>query len=141
LGNQEINQTRLMPHIAQNFRAAKEVLDARLGRILMQETPLYSDHLGLAGRVDLIAEFDGRLSIIDFKTSAKVKKAEDITSYFIQEAAYAIMCEERTGIPVANLVTILMVDYRKEALVFRERRDSWTSELFSVIQEYSAQVV
>jgi genome maintenance exonuclease 1 len=136
LNNEEINTSKLMPHIAQGFNAAKRVLDKYVGKVIMQETALYSDHLRVGGRVDLIAEFNGKTSIIDFKTSNRVKTRDDISNYFIQECAYAIMCEERTGIPVSRLVTIMLVDGRDSPLVFVENRDTWAPELISAILEY-----
>jgi genome maintenance exonuclease 1 len=104
--------------------------------VYLQEVPLYSDHLRIAGRVDLIAEFDGVKSIIDFKTSSRRKTAEDIKDYFEQEAAYAIMFEERTGIPIVNLVTIMAVENDKEPLVFKEHRDNHASDLIKKIRLY-----
>lgn len=121
--------------IVQSFKNLQPILDDRIGRVYGQETALYSEYLGVAGRCDCIAEFDGVVSIIDFKTSKRVKKKEDITSYFIQETAYSIMYEERTGKPITNLVTIMDVDY-EQPLVFKEHRDNWTSDLMSTIQEY-----
>jgi len=89
----------------------------------------------LAGRVDCVAEWDGKLSIIDFKTSRRLKKKENIEGYFIQEAAYAIMWEERTGIPINQLVTLIAVD-GEYPQVFIERRDNHTEKLLSTIKEY-----
>ena len=91
LDNNEDYAKEYLPNIIDNFNAIKPVLDERIGTIYLQEAALYSEHLGLAGRVDCVGEFDGVLSIIDFKTSKKIKKKEWITNYFIQEAAYAIM--------------------------------------------------
>lgn len=71
------------------------------------EAPLYSDYLGLAGRVDCIAEYNGELAIIDFKTSGKEKREDWIEHYFVQEVAYAYMYYEMTGIEVDKLVTII----------------------------------
>ena len=98
---------RMMPHIQESFLQLKPIVTERLGKVFLQERPLYSDYLGVAGRVDLVAEFDGRRSIVDFKTSRRDKDEEDIHAYFMQEAAYAIMFEERTGVPVSQLVTIM----------------------------------
>ena len=82
----------------------------------------------MAGRVDCIAEYDGKLAVIDFKTSGKPKKKEHISSYFMQTAAYAIMYEERTGIPVPNIVILIAVE-GDEPQVFIEKRDNWAKEL------------
>ena len=77
-----------------------------------QSTPVvynfYSEYLGLAGRVDCIAEYEGELAVIDFKTSKKIKPEEWIEQYFVQEVAYACMYYELTGIPVQKLITIMV---------------------------------
>ena len=125
-----------MPNVVENFNDIKGILDERIGKVYAQEVPLYSDHLRLAGRVDCVAEFDGVLSIVDFKTSRKLKKKEWIEGYFIQESAYAIMWEERTGMPITNLVTIISVD-GEEAQVFKEHRDNWAPKLLETIDEYA----
>ena len=70
----------------------------------MQECPLYSDYLQVGGRVDCIAEWNGKLSVIDFKTSRKIKKKEWIKGYLMQESAYCVMFEERTKIPIRQIV-------------------------------------
>ena len=88
------------------FGMCKNTL-SRINNIHMQEAPLYSNKLKIAGRVDCIAEFDGVLSIIDFKTSKKEKEERYILNYFVQESAYAAMYYERTRTPVKQLVTII----------------------------------
>lgn len=136
IDNKEDYAEGQMPLALSNFKSVKSVLDECIGDVYCQEAPLYSDHLGLAGRVDCVAEFNGKLSIIDFKTSAKPKKKEYIENYFIQESAYAIMWEERTGIPITQLVTIIAVD-QHEPQVFIEHRDNWTNKLIGTIKEYN----
>jgi len=126
----------VMPNILNDFNRIKNILDTRIGIVYGQELPLYSDHLGVAGRVDCVAEFDGKLSIIDYKTSRKTKKYEWCHSYFMQECFYAIAWEERTGIPITQLVTIISVD-DAEPQVFIEHRDDWDKELVKVIEKYS----
>ena len=88
------------------FKQAKQML-SRIDNIHFQEAPLYSHEFGIAGRVDCIAEFDGKLSIIDFKTSSKEKKESWIENYFVQETGYAKMYEERSGIKVDQIVTLV----------------------------------
>ena len=73
------------------FKTAKETLH-RIDNIHLLESPLYSDSLRIAGRVDCIAEYDGELAVIDFKTSTKEKKESWIENYFVQETAYAASC-------------------------------------------------
>jgi genome maintenance exonuclease 1 len=99
-----------------------------IDNIHVQERSLYSDHLRLAGTVDCIAEYSGRLSIIDFKTASKPKKKEWIHSYFMQCAAYAIMYEERTNRPITNLVIMISVEDDTPQIFF-EKRDNWVKQL------------
>lgn len=131
--NEDTNE--FLPHIRQSLENVRPILDERLGKIFGLEVPLYSAHLGLAGRVDCVAEFDGVPSIVDFKTSKRVKKKEWISSYFAQMAGYAVMWEERTGIPITNTVVIMDVD-DNEPLVFKEHRDNHIKMLIDTKKEY-----
>ena len=128
--------TEYLPHIRQSLANVKPILDQSIGRIFGLEVPLYSRHLGLAGRCDCIAEFDGVPSILDWKTSKRVKTKDKISNYFAQMAAYAIMWEERTGMPITNVVVVMDVD-DNEPLVFKEHRDNYTDLLHSTIEEYN----
>lgn len=124
----------VMPHILQSFHDVKEQLDTRLSKVYAQEAPLYSNHLGVAGRVDCVGVWDGKNSIVDYKTSRKLKKKEWVKGYFMQCCAYAIMWEERTGMPITQLVTLIAGD--QGAQVFIEHRDNWTTKLLDTIAEY-----
>ena len=108
----------------------------RINNIHCLETQLYSDYLQVAGTVDCIAEFDGKVSVIDFKTSKRVKSRDDIHSYFMQTSAYAVMFEELTKIPVSRLVIIMSVD-DDSPLLFEEKRDDWISQFIDLRKDYS----
>lgn len=108
----------------------------KINNVRCLETPLFSHHLRVAGTVDCIADYDGRRSVIDFKTSSKVKTKEDIHNYFMQTAAYAVMFEERTGVPVSQLVIIMGCDDSKKALVFIEKRDNWIQQFIELREDY-----
>lgn len=123
-----------MPHNIQTFKDVQKVIDEGVTKVYQQEAPLYSKHLGVAGRVDCVGQWNGKDSIIDWKTSRKHKKKEWISSYFMQCAAYAIMWEERTGMPIKQLVVCIAGD--EGAQVFVEDRDNWTDELINTINEY-----
>lgn len=138
LNNEEIDTSSYTLDVIQSWKNLQPILDERVGTIFSQECPLYSRYLGIAGRVDCIAEFDGVPSIIDFKTSRKPKKKEWVTNYFIQESAYAIMWEERTGMPITNLVTIMDVD-NDQPIVFKEHRDNWDGKLIETIELFKAE--
>ena len=109
------------------FNSFKPALH-RINNVYAQELRMYSDHLRIAGTVDCIAEFDGVLSVIDFKTSKRHKNKEDIENYFMQCSAYAIMFEEQFGIPVAQTVVAIAVD-DDDPQVFIERRDTHVKRL------------
>lgn len=124
-----------LPHIKHSLQNLRPILDRSIGTIFGLETPLYSDHLGLAGRVDCVAEWNGKISIIDFKTSKRIKKREHVPQYFAQCAGYAIMWEERTGIPISQLVILIDVDY-EQPIIFEEKRDDWTKLLIETKEKY-----
>ncbi len=121
------------------FNQMKPLID-RIDNIHCVEQFLYSEHLRLAGQADCIAEFDGRLSIIDFKTSAKPKSKSYIKNYFAQCAAYAIMFEERTGIPIDTSVIIIGVQ-ADESQLFVEKRDNYTDYLLECRDLYEKEVL
>ena len=101
------------------FKIAKPTLK-KIDNIHSLEGSLYSKELGIAGTVDCIAEYEGELSVIDFKTSKAPKPREWIDGYFVQAAAYACMYYELTGIAVKKLV-IIMACEDGECVVYEER--------------------
>lgn len=110
----------IIPELKQMFLGIKPYLDKNISKIYGIEKALYSDELMLAGRVDLIAEYNGLFSIVDHKTSSKPKKEEWITNYFYQTAIYAKMVEERTGtLPEQIVVAIAVTDNFPQVYVKR----------------------
>ena len=95
----------------------------KINNIHCLETQLYSDHLQTAGTVDCIGEYEGKLTVIDFKTSAKLKKREWGKDYFMQCSAYAVMYEERTGTPIERLLLIINVEDEGVQLIDGKRDD------------------
>lgn len=122
LNNIEVYMKDHMPSNIFAFKQIQSILDKHVDNIWFQEQFLYSDYLETAGQVDCIAEFNGKLSIIDFKTSRKQKSRDWIHNYFMQEAFYAVAFEERTGKPISQLVTIITVD-NDDPQIFIEKRD------------------
>ena len=100
------------------FKIAKSDLN-RINNIYSLEGSLYSKQLGIAGTVDCIAEYNGELAIIDFKTSKKPKPREWIDHYFVQCCAYAAMFYELTEIPVKKFVIIMSCE-NGECVVYEE---------------------
>ena len=100
------------------FKIAKRKLNL-INNIYALEGPLYSRQLGIAGTVDCIAEYDGELAIIDFKTSKKPKPREWIEHYFVQAMAYGCMLYEMKNISIKKLV-IIMACENGECVVYEE---------------------
>jgi len=124
-----------LPDAVEMFNSINPLLD-RIDNVHVIEGALYSDELGVAGRTDLIGEFDGKLSVIDYKTSRKRKTWEMCHGYFMQGAFYAHAYEERTGIPINDLIIIMAVE-SDEPLLFKETKDRWLEPLKQVITKYS----
>lgn len=124
----------IMPDAKEMFNDIKPLLD-QIDNIHYQEQALWSSKLGLAGRVDCIAEFAGTLSVIDFKTSKKVKSIKDIEDYFWQTSAYALMYEELVGTPIDQVVIIMAVENSKP-LLFIQKTEDHIDGLVKAIQYY-----
>ena len=107
----------------------------KINNIHYQEAALWSKQLGMAGRVDCIGEYGGELSVIDFKTSKKVKSHEDIEDYFWQTTAYSLMYEELIGNPINNLVIIMAVE-NHQPIVFKQKTQDHIDGLVKAVQFY-----
>jgi genome maintenance exonuclease 1 len=123
-----------MPDAIEMFLSIKPYLN-KINNIHYQEQALWSNQLGMAGRVDCIAEYEGELSVIDFKTSKRVKSHEDIEDYFWQTSAYALMYEEMIGTPIDNLVIIMAVEDNKP-LIFKQKTQDHIDGLVKAIDYY-----
>ena len=124
-----------MPTTQQAFISLEKELN-QIGVVHGLESPLYSHNLQLAGRVDCIAEYDVKLSVIDFKTSAKPKKEEWIQNYFIQETAYAKMFEELTGETIHTIITMIAVGNGSSQLFIEQPSDRYVDQLQELRSQY-----
>ena len=120
-----------MPANIATFGQIRPLLEKHVGKIYGLEVPLYSDKLRVAGRVDCLAEWGKQLSIIDFKTSKREKKREDISGYFTQASAYSYMTFERTGLLPKQIVIMMMVD-GGHPLVFIEKSKDWIEKFIEL---------
>jgi len=127
----------IMPDAKEMFVSLKPLLN-RINNIHYQECALWSTKLGMAGRVDCIGEFDGVLSVIDFKTSKKIKSKDMIEDYFWQTSAYSLMYEELIGVPINNLVIIMAVE-NEQPLLFQEKTEDHIKGLVKAIKFYNDQ--
>lgn len=125
----------VMPDMRQAFSDIRSTVD-KIDNIHYIEAPLYSEVLGVAGRTDVIAEFDQVPSIIDFKTSRREKKEEWIENYFEQGTGYSLMYEELTGTQINQIVIIISVDGLEQPQVFIKDRIDYVDSLMTKIEAY-----
>ena len=117
------------------FAQMKDILE-NINNIKCLESNLYSDTMGIAGQVDCIAEYKGKLSVIDFKTSSKERKDDYNENYYIQTCAYSYMFEERTG-QKAEQCVILVVTQDGTVQEFIKQRDDYIPLLNDAIEEWN----
>ena len=124
-----------LPNVQRMFEQLEILLNNNVGVIKAIEAPLYSHSLRVGGRVDLIAEWDGELSIIDFKTSKKPKREDWIKAYYMQSCAYARMFEELTNITVRKVVIAIAVD-NHQSQVFTADSEEYIQEFIDLRKKY-----
>lgn len=139
LRNEDGFMEGVMPDMKQSFRDMQETLDL-IDNIHYIESPLFSEKLGVAGRTDVIAEFGGVLSIIDFKTSTKQKKEQWIDNYFEQGTAYALMYEELVGNPIDQIVILIATDDSDRPQVFIRDKNQYIQNLLEKIHLYKQEM-
>jgi len=134
----EMSSTKLasmLPTTKELFYKIKPHIDTSIGKIYSLEQALYSDGLRIAGRVDCIAEWNGKLSIIDFKSSTRQKEKNGIANYFMQCTAYAVMFEELTGKPIEQIVVLIGTE-NGPGQVFIEEKTKYYEELKRYISNH-----
>ena len=131
----EMDIRRMMPDLKDMFRKIRPFIDEHIGTIYGVEKRLYSDRLRIAGTCDCIAEWDGVISIIDWKTSNYQKDKCQIDNYFMQTTAYADMVYERVNIPIQRVVVAINVEH-EGSQVYVEEKDNYLAKLESCINDY-----
>ena len=131
--DEEKHKKKFLPYVL--FNQLRESVLQKIDNVNAQECGLYSDKYKVAGRVDCIAEYEGKLSIIDFKTSSKERSDDWNESYYIQASAYAEMFEERTGITIDQVV-ILVVTEDGVVQEFVKNKKEYLPLLSDVIKEW-----
>lgn len=116
------------------FNGIKLALN-KIDEVWGQEVVLYSDVLEVAGRCDLIGKYKGVPSIIDFKTTTKLKSKSDIEDYFLQTSFYGMAHNELFGTRINNIV-ILMVNELGFPLEFIEKIDNYAIPLIDRVDFY-----
>jgi genome maintenance exonuclease 1 len=130
----EVNLNNLDYKTQDLFHLIKPKVD-ELDEIYALETPLWSTKLGLAGRVDCIGIYEGKIQVIDFKGSTRPKDIRDIQNYFLQATAYCLMWQERTGEKVKDF-SIFLASEEGIMQVFTEKTVNFVSDLKKAIDNF-----
>ena len=121
----------VMPFDLDTFSRIRPHLDRNVGSIYGIEVPLWSAKLKTAGRSDLLAGWDGVNSVIDFKTSRRVKTEDHIEGYFIQAATYSWCAQELTNLKFPRIVVIIAVDH-EDSQIFVKRSEDYYDRMFKI---------
>jgi hypothetical protein len=117
------------------FGQVKKIIDERVGDIFLMEQTMYSPNYKVAGRCDLISMFDGKPTVVDWKTTTTMKKEEWCEDYFTQCSAYGKMYTEHTGEIIDDLA-IVMVSEAGEVVVFQKKISDYTKRLDDIMAEF-----
>lgn len=134
--NRPIDLKNEMPLSAHMFRQLQRFLTGNVDNIMASEGSLYSHKLKVAGSVDLVAYYQGKPAIIDFKTSNRNKRKEWIENYFLQASMYSFMFWEMTGIMHPTIVIAISVEEEDEAQIFVEKASNYIDKAKKLCETY-----
>ena len=143
LKNEAVPIREMLPNVKSLFFRMMKEIEEKVNNIHCLEQRLFSHELKLAGTVDCVAEHDGVLSVIDFKTSVRLKKKEQITNYFMQGVAYATMFTELTKLPIEQIVILIGVDtanFCQTLKIKKEEFSDYRQELDNYILAYNKKI-
>ena len=136
--NNSLDTSAYNPIQYTKFLEAKAYLAEHISKIHNIEFALYSDRLKIAGRCDLLCEWDGELAIVDHKTSNRSKREDWITDYFIQKTLYACMVYELLGLKVKKIVTFIVVDDETVPQIFVKQPGDYLKQALERVRKYHA---
>lgn len=125
----------LMPDVKDFFMQLKPHIDKNVGNVYGTEQALFSDRLKIAGRTDCIAEWQGKLSIVDYKNSIREKREDWIQDYFIQCTAYANLFEDLTGVPIEQVV-VLIANEEGKPQIFEREKTKYQAQFDKLVEDY-----
>jgi len=134
LNNKDIDLSSMPPVEVDLFMQILPKLNM-IDNIYELENPVWSETMGVAGRVDCIAEYDGKLSVIDFKGATRKKSPAHIQEYFMQATAYAIAFQELTGVEITNFAILISCE-DGNMQVFQDKPKRYIKQLNHAIKEY-----
>ena len=121
------------------FKLIKPYVD-KIDNIQMLETIMYSKKLTLAGQVDCVADYNGKLSVIDFKSANKERLESWVENYFLQTTAYSMMYEELYGVKIDQLVILLACEDGVAQCFIKSRAD-YEKKLLESIDNFYKQFI
>ena len=136
-----LNNKDIQDHKGKNFLSwcmfgeLKSSIDDAITKVVLQEQAMYTEEFTVAGRCDLIGEYNGELAVIDFKTTTTEKKEEWIDDYFVQASAYAKMFEEHTQVPIEKVV-IMMVAENATVQIWERNTKDYLEKLTAIVEEF-----
>jgi genome maintenance exonuclease 1 len=136
VNNERFYAKGAMPYVVEMFRGIKKDIDENVSEVYGNEIPLYSDTLKTAGRSDMFCEYEGVPTIVDFKTSSKVKKEEWIESYFLQTTCYSMMIEEMYGLEVPNIAILIAVEGEKDIQKFVKKNAPYRDKVHDLFTNF-----
>ena len=134
LNNEEIDRKEFMPDTLASFNSVKPIRH-NINNIHKLAVPLYSNRLKVAGRCDAVAEYNGILSIIDYKTSKREKEEYQIIDYFLQATFYGLCYAELTNIVTQQIVILIAVEDGPPQVFIKNIMD-YVKPLVNKINEY-----
>jgi len=137
LSNVQVKLDKEEKKIVDTFNRLRFLL-GNINNIVGLEIPLFSDLIRVAGTCDCIAEYNGKLSIIDFKTSRRPKKEDWVDDYYMQTFAYKLMFEEMTGIEIQQVVILIASVESFDVQVFKKPAkdaDEWLEKLVKIMKQ------
>lgn len=134
--NRSVDVKKQMPITVSLYNQIKSSLEHNVNNIRCSEGMLFSDRLKVAGSVDLVADYNGIPSIIDFKTSGSEKRKEWITSYFLQATLYSMMLYEMTGVACPQIVILIAVEDSNHPQIFVDKVENWINDARLICKQY-----
>lgn len=139
--DQQLDLDQQLPNQVALFKQLQPMLQSRIQTVRASECALYSDKLKIAGRCDAIVEFDGVESILDFKTSTKLKQEKYIQNYFLQATLYSCMVYEMIGFRAPQIVIAIAVESQDYPQVFIRQTSEFIDEAIWATKTYHASLV
>ena len=117
------------------FPQLKTLIDMNVGVIYAQECKVYSERLKIAGTLDLFAQWKKKASIIDWKSSTRVKKEEDAHGYLLQGTLYSVMVQELTGIVADQIVVVIANEKSPKPTIIVKNRKKYFEEIMDLVRK------